>query len=110
MVQSVAWLRLPDAGLGDAGYLRPHGNVAPVRPDGTAPRPVRPGALWTRPEGHDGGRSSPRRRRGPPFSLAARIARLASARTPVVRFPAGFFAGACALLALFAQAQAAGQD
>src|SRR6202030_176277 len=85
MVQSVAWLRLPDARRGDAGYLRPHGNAAAVRPDGTSPRPVRPGALRTGAEGHDGGRSPPGRRRRSYLALAARITRLvthlASART-----------------------------
>ena len=47
----LARLRLPDAGRGDAGYFRAYGNVAPLRPDGTAPRPVRAGRFGPGPKG-----------------------------------------------------------
>src|SRR3984885_15149554 len=110
MVQSIAWFRLPDARRRDAGHLRPHGNAAPVRPDGTAPRPVRPGALWTGPEGHDGGRSSPRGRRRPYLALAARAACLASALPWAARFAAALLVGAYVAFAFPAPVQAAQQD
>ncbi len=38
--------------------------LAPLRPDRAAPGPDRAGALWARPEGHDGGRSPPGRPAG----------------------------------------------
>src|SRR4029077_3067762 len=102
MVQSVAWFRLPDARRGDAGYFRPHGNIAPVRHDGTAPRPVRAGALRTGPEGHDGGRSPPRKRRA---HLPRAAGRLASA----ARFAAALLVDSYVVLAFRASAQATEQ-
>src|ERR1700759_4579650 len=62
MVQQASRVRLPHARGGDAGYLRPYGNFAPVRADRTAAGAIRPGALRAGPEGHDGGRSAPRKR------------------------------------------------
>ena len=49
-------------GEGTAGYLRAHGNAAPLRPDRVAAGPIRAGALWTWAEGIDGGRGASRRR------------------------------------------------
>src|ERR1019366_10272105 len=54
MVQPLARIRLPDLRRGDPGYLRAHGNIAPVRDDRAAPRPVRAGPVRTRLEGDDG--------------------------------------------------------
>ena len=45
-------------GEGTPGYLRAHGNAAPLRHDRTAPRPVCAGAVRARLQGHDGGRDS----------------------------------------------------
>jgi len=47
---------------GYARHFRAYGDVAPVRPGRIAAGPVCAGALWTRPEGIDGGRGAPRRR------------------------------------------------
>src|SRR5258706_5164396 len=58
MVQPLAWIRLPDLRGGYAGYLRAHGNPAPLRDDRAAPRPVRAGAVRARLQGNDGGRNS----------------------------------------------------
>src|SRR6516162_9411543 len=94
MVQSVAWLRLPDAGGGDAGHFRAYGNAAPVRHDRTAARPVRAGPLRTGAEGHDGRRSPSRRRTARShLSLITPIARWAAARSIAV----ALFVTACAL-------------
>ena len=49
-------------GEGTAGYLRAHGNTAPLRADRVAAGAIRAGALWTWAEGIDGGRSASRRR------------------------------------------------
>ncbi len=46
MVRPPARLRLPDHGSGYARHLRSYGDVAALRHDGTASRPVRHGALW----------------------------------------------------------------
>src|SRR3979490_2857624 len=47
----------PDLRRGDAGYLRAHGNIAPVRYDRAAPWAVRAGAVRTRFQGYDGCRN-----------------------------------------------------
>ena len=54
--------RLPDLRGGYAGYLRAHGNLAPLRDDRAAPRPVRAGAVRARLQGNDGRRNSARER------------------------------------------------
>src|SRR5712691_356896 len=58
MVQPLTRIRLPDLRGGYAGYLRAHGNLAPLRDDRAAPRPVRAGAVRTRLQGNDGRRNS----------------------------------------------------
>src|SRR6266403_838334 len=58
MVQPLTRIRLPDLRGGDAGYLRAHGNLAPLRDDRAAPRPVRAGAVRARLQGNDGRRNS----------------------------------------------------
>src|SRR5437660_12038983 len=58
MVQPLARFRLPDLRGGYSGYLRAHGNLAPLRDDRAAPRPVRAGAVRTRLQGNDGRRNS----------------------------------------------------
>src|SRR6476660_6299259 len=54
MVQPLARIRFPDLRRGYAGYLRAHGNTAPLRDDRAAPRPVRAGPVLTRLQGNDG--------------------------------------------------------
>src|SRR6266436_6441881 len=58
MVQPVARIRLPDLRGGYPGHLRAHGNLAPLRDDRAAPRPVRAGAVRARLQGNDGRRDS----------------------------------------------------
>src|SRR6266404_8764812 len=58
MVQPLARFRLPDLRGGYAGYLRAHGDLAPLRDDRVAPRPVRAGAVRARLQGNDGRRNS----------------------------------------------------
>src|SRR5215212_8002560 len=62
MVQQAAWFRLPDLRGGDTGYLRAHGDPAPLRNDGAAPRAICAGAVRTRFQGDDG-RGDPAGRR-----------------------------------------------
>src|SRR5436305_11313509 len=57
MVQPLTRIWLPDLRGGYAGYLRAHGNLAPLRDDRAAPRPVRAGAVRTRLQGNDGRRN-----------------------------------------------------
>src|SRR6202011_3827252 len=57
VVQPLTRIRFPDLRRGDAGYLRAYGNIAPVRDDRVAPRPVRAGAVRTRFQGDDGCRN-----------------------------------------------------
>src|SRR6516162_11275757 len=59
MVQPPARIRLPDLRGGDAGYLCPYGDAAPVRDDRTQARSVCPGAVRAGLQRHDGGRNSP---------------------------------------------------
>src|SRR5262245_8268074 len=58
MVQPPARIRLSHARGGDAGHLRPYGDVAPLRADRAAPRPDRAGALRPGPQGTDGCRGA----------------------------------------------------
>src|SRR6516164_6403811 len=62
MVQPPARLRLPDLRGRHPRHLRAYGNVASLRDDRTASRPVRVGTLRTRLQGHDGGRNPARDR------------------------------------------------
>src|SRR5262249_46678637 len=55
MVQPASWLRFPYARGGDARHFCAHGNAAALRHDRIAPRPVRPGAVWTGTKRADGG-------------------------------------------------------
>src|ERR1700732_3087993 len=57
MVQPPARIRLPDLWRGHAGHICTHGDVAPLRDDRVAPRPVRAGPVWARLQGHDGRRN-----------------------------------------------------
>src|ERR1700675_4837475 len=67
MVQSPARIRLPDLWRGDAGHIRTHGDVAPLRDDRVAPRPVRAGPVWAWLQGHDGRRNPAGSRFAKPF-------------------------------------------
>lgn len=62
VVQSAAWVRLPDARRGDTGHLCPYGDLAPLRNDRTASGPICDGPLWAGLKGHDGGRDLSRER------------------------------------------------
>ncbi|MGY4288750.1 cold shock CspA family protein [Bradyrhizobium sp. LM2.7] len=56
-------------GEGTPDILRAHGDAAPLRHDRAAARPVRPGPLWARLQGHDGRRDSSRVRVAGFFAL-----------------------------------------
>src|SRR6201986_1666018 len=75
MVQPLARLRLPDLRRGYAGYLRAHGDAAPLRHDRAAPGTICAGPLWAGFQGHDGGGNPPRNRAvGAVLALSARDA------------------------------------
>src|ERR1700761_6718389 len=110
MVQSATRFRICNEGRGHGGHFRPHGDPAPLRYDRTASRPVRAGAFRARPQGADGGRSSPRERTArSDVALnfpSMRIARMAAA---LPRIAAALLIVACSALATLAPAHAAGQ-
>ena len=109
MVQSASWFRFPHTRGGDTRYLRAHGNLAPLRHDRIAPRPVCAGAPRPWPQRADGGR-------GPAGERPARTGiALAPSRQPVRKALTRIAAIATTLLlvgwaVVAAPARAAGQD
>ena len=73
MVQSASRVRLRHARGGDARYLRPYGNPAPIRDHRIAAGAIRSGPLRPRSQGIDGRRSSPRERTARPVVALERI-------------------------------------
>src|SRR5262249_20639440 len=64
-----------DLRRGHAGYLRAHGDAAPLRHDRAAPGTICAGPLWAGFQGHDGGGNPPRNRAlGAVVPLSARDA------------------------------------
>src|ERR1700687_3745255 len=83
MLQPLTRIRLPDLRRGHAGHLRAHGNLAPLRDDGAAPRPVRAGAVRTRLQGHDGRRNpAGKRLAGTVLAVIVRSLHATVTRTP----------------------------
>ena len=91
-------------------HLRPHGDAAPVRHCRIAARPVRPGPLWARSQGTDGGRGSSRGRIARTLVALAAIPTTSRVRMP--RLVGALFAAlmVCVALGAAAPAQAAGQS